>query len=349
MEPITIEEAMDQLKKAKVSKLPIVNSEGRLITMVTRSDIKKARDFPRMSRDFHGQLLAGARVVAGGWNDDGPQHPGGPWGRASALAEAGADVICIDPSEATNDGQLKMIQAMKAEYPKVDVVAGPVLSCREAKRIAEAGADAIVIGGGQPQEGGHGRAEATALYEVAKYIRENYATCAVIAAGTVLNSGHVLKAFCLGASTVMISEPFSGTDEAPGRGFIHDSGLVKLHNQSSETLHTMRHAVVPGGIVGSRSRLSKDVMLRGLGEPVTSHGSVRSLAPYLMQGVRHGMRDLGIRSIPELHTALDEGEVRLEVVTPYAAEAREARKLKMLTAPHPEVMPVLAPSEMGAL
>jgi len=343
-EPLTMEAAMDQLKKAKVGKLPIVNKENRLVTMVTRSDIKKVRDHPQMSRDFHGQLLAGARVVAGGWNDEGEQPRGSAFERACALAEAGTDVILVDPAEASNDGQLKLVQALKAQYPKVDVVAGPIVSCREAKRVIEAGADGILIGGGLPHAAGHGRAEATALFEVSKYVRENYPGTSVVAAGNVLNAGHVLKALCLGASTVMVGEPFASTDEAPGRSLVQDGQLVKLHNPTAEGVQAMRHSVVPGGLIGSRSRLSNAMRARGVGEPVPSRGSVRTLAPYLVQGLRNGMLDLGIQTIPDLHKALDSHDLLMEVLTPHAVHVREACKQALRTAPHPEIMPLCVPS-----
>mmetsp|Transcript_129749 Transcript_129749/g.361455 ORF Transcript_129749/g.361455 Transcript_129749/m.361455 type:complete len:532 (-) Transcript_129749:47-1642(-) len=338
-EPITIEEAQDQLKRAKVGKLPIVNKDGRLITMVTRADIKKVRDFPRMSRDFHGQLLCGAKVVVGGWNNEGPQTRAGHVDRAIALAEAGADIICLDPGEASNDAQLKLVQLLKADYPKVEVIVGPVCSCREAKRIVEAGADAILAGGGLTDFGGVGRAEATALYELSKYVRSNYGI-PVLAGGAIHDVGQVLKAFSLGASAVLVGEPFAGTDEAPGRNFFHEGALKKLHSAGAEPLQAMDHRVVPGGLVGSRSRHSAEVLPRGSCDAVHSRGPVRALAHYWMQGVRGGMVDLGVRTIPELHKALDDGDLRMECLPPHAAQLREVRKKALQSAPHPEVMPV---------
>mmetsp|Transcript_65630 Transcript_65630/g.152486 ORF Transcript_65630/g.152486 Transcript_65630/m.152486 type:complete len:526 (+) Transcript_65630:70-1647(+) len=347
-EPITIEEAQAQLKKSKVGKLPIVNAEGRLITMVTRADIKKVRDFPRMSRDFHGQLLAGAKVIVHGWNDDGEQPRAGALERARCLAEAGADVICLDPTQASNDAQLKIIKRLKEDYPKVEIVAGPVVSCREAKRLVEAGADGLLVGGGVSCAGGVGRAEATALFELAKYVRENYGTdIPVIAGGAIRNVGHLLKAFCLGASALMLAEPFSGTDEAPGRHLLVDDALQKLHSKDEEALRAMRHSVAPGGLVGSRARHDTQVFPRSLVSAGHCKGSVRLLAPYLMQGVRNGMYDLGQRSIPELHEALHSGELRLECLLPHAKEASEARKEMLKKTPHPEVMPVFTAAELN--
>ncbi|OLP94192.1 Inosine-5'-monophosphate dehydrogenase [Symbiodinium microadriaticum] len=63
-EPLSFEEALDTLKRAKVGKLLILNSDDQLVSMVTRSDLKKVRDFPDMSRDLSGKLLVGAAVPA---------------------------------------------------------------------------------------------------------------------------------------------------------------------------------------------------------------------------------------------------------------------------------------------
>ena len=54
-------------------------------------------------------------------------------------------------------------------------------------------------------------------------------------------------------------------------------------------------------------------LAQGVSVGVVDKGSVKSLLPYFLQGVKHGMQDLGISSVPELHDNLVNGELRMEI------------------------------------
>jgi IMP dehydrogenase len=50
----------------------------------------------------------------------------------------------------------------------------------------------------------------------------------------------------------------------------------------------------------------------GVAGAVVDQGSVHQYVPFLLQSLRHGFQDLGLRSIPSLHEDLYAGKLRFE-------------------------------------
>ena len=81
-----LEEAADILQRHKIEKLPVIDSDGHLVGLVTYKDITKAKDKPNACKDSLGRL----RVAAGvGVTNDSME-------RVDALVAAGVDAIVID-------------------------------------------------------------------------------------------------------------------------------------------------------------------------------------------------------------------------------------------------------------
>mmetsp|Transcript_23267 Transcript_23267/g.51067 ORF Transcript_23267/g.51067 Transcript_23267/m.51067 type:complete len:490 (-) Transcript_23267:182-1651(-) len=304
-EPLSLQEAITILREKKVGKLPVVDADGNLVSLVARSDAKKMLQHPNLNLNASNQLVVGASIDVG---EDALK-------RAKALIVVGVDVLFIDGSGEGGDRQLELVATLKKTYPATDIIAGPVSSCREAKRLAEVGVDAVVIGLAVPHletnvgglEPSVGRPQASAIYEVASYVRLNYSIPAIAGPG-VQSLGQAMKALALGTSAILLASPLVGTDEASS-------------NSKQDA--------------SSRS---------GLAQSVASQGSVKGLIGYWMRGLLAGMQDLGVPNITALHKALDDGDLRLECRAPFSsARAAALAAVRCCTMPlRPEVMPSLA-------
>ena len=82
------------LRQTKVEKLPVVDSDGKLIGLITYRDILKAISNPNGVKDSFGRLLVGAAV---GVTKD-------LLDRVAALQNVGVDVICLDSAHGHSKG-----------------------------------------------------------------------------------------------------------------------------------------------------------------------------------------------------------------------------------------------------
>ncbi len=55
-ETCTLAEAQQILKTSMMGKLPIVNAQGELVSLISREDLKKSEKFPNASKDDKEQV-----------------------------------------------------------------------------------------------------------------------------------------------------------------------------------------------------------------------------------------------------------------------------------------------------
>jgi IMP dehydrogenase len=321
-EPTTLQEANKKLQEAKVGKLPIVNQDFELVALISRNDLKKNREYPLASKDPNKQLLVAAAVKCDNTDADLDAAEEAALTRARALVEAGTDIICLDSFQGDSLLQEKVLKELKNAYPNVDVIAGNVVTCRQAKALLDAGADSLRVGmsagsiGHRADVSAMGRAQATAVYKVAKYAKQHY-DVPVIADGGVKFSGHIVKAISLGASAVMVGSLVAGTEEAPGDYYYQDGVRVKAYRGMGSKGVLQKSAEAP------------DVTF-GVSAAVVDRGSVSGLIPYNLMGMKHGLQDIGLKSIAELHKALYSGEMTMEVRSGAAIKEGNVHDLKRI-------------------
>lgn len=325
--PISLTQANELLRTKKLTHLPIVNDEGELISMVCRNDLRKIQEFPISSRDCNGNLLVGASVPC---SDD------TAWERCVALVQAGVNLVVLDADQGDTSIQISLLQRMKKAYPTVDVVAGNIVSVSQAHRLLEAGADSLRVGMGCSSVGttsdviAVGRAQATAVYKIARYAASQY-NVPVIADGGVSNSGHIMKALALGASCVMLGSMLAGTSETPGSFFYHQGSMKVKSYRGSRSASAIKDMAYRN-CVGSAYK----PLVQGVSAVVLDKGSVHTLIPYHLQGVKHGMQDLGSQSLNDLHQQLYNGKLRMEVRS--GAAIREGNVHDLITFSNAQVV-----------
>ncbi len=290
-EGITMDGAMEILKKHKVEKLPLVDDNFYLKGLITIKDIEKAIEYPQSARDEKGRLLAGAAV---GVTDDVEE-------RVQALVDVQVDVVTVDTAHGHSQGVLDTLIRLRKKFPELQLIVGNVATGEATKALIEAGADAVKVGIGPGSicttrvVTGIGVPQISAVmncYEVAK----EYGI-PIIADGGVKYSGDITKALAAGGNVVMIGSLFAGTSESPGEEEIYEGRRYKVY-RGMGSIGAMRS--------GSSDRYfqdsSKKLVPEGVEGRVEYKGSLSEVIYQLIGGVRAGMGYVGAPTVERLQT-----------------------------------------------
>jgi IMP dehydrogenase len=296
---ISGDDAAALLAKHKVEKLPLVDDAGRLRGLITVKDFVKSEQFPLATKDDEGRLRVAAAI---GFYGD-------AWERATALVEAGADVLVPDTANGQARAMLELISRLKSDpgTRHVQIIAGNVATRAGAQALVDAGVDAVKVGVGPGSicttrvVAGVGVPQITAIYDAALACRP--AGVPVVGDGGLQYSGDIAKALVAGADTVMLGSLLAGCDESPG-------DLVFVNGKQFKRYRGMGSL----GAMASRGRVSysKDryfqadvasddkIVPEGIEGQVPYRGPLSSVAHQLIGGLHQSMFYVGAHTIPQL-------------------------------------------------
>ncbi len=290
-----LEEAAAILQEHKIEKLPVVDSEGHLVGLVTYKDITKAKDKPNACKDALGRL----RVAAGvGVTPDVME-------RATALVNAGVDAIVIDTAHGHSKGVVGVLRQIKETFPEIDVVVGNIATGEAARFLVENGADGVKVGIGPGSIcttrviAGVGVPQLSAVYDVAKALEGT--DVPLIADGGIRYSGDIVKALAAGAYSVMLGGMLAGVEESPGDTIIYNGRKYKAY-RGMGSLEAMEKGSKDRYFQGGETDARKPVP-EGIAARVPFKGSLYEVTYQMLGGLRSGMGYCGAANIEKLHEA----------------------------------------------
>ncbi len=293
-EGITLDEAKEILYTKRIEKLPLVDDNGILKGLITIRDIDNVKNYPNACKDSKGRLRCGAAVGIG---ED-------MLARVTQLVEAGVDVIAVDSAHGHSKNVIAAVKNIKTKFPKLDVIAGNIVTPEAAKALIDAGANAVKVGIGPGSicttrvVAGVGVPQITAVNDVAEFVKKYAPGVGVIADGGIKYSGDICKALAAGGDVVMLGSIFAGCKEAPGDEIIFQGRRYKVY-QGMGSLAAMKRGSADR-YFQSKATTAKKLVPEGIEGRVAYKGELSDTVYQLCGGIKSGMGYCGAPTIQDL-------------------------------------------------
>ena len=290
---VNAREAFDLLHEKNRRLAPVVNSNGDLVGIITKTGALRATLY-QPALDGEGKLRIAAAV---GVNGD-------VKAKAEGLIKAGVDVLVVDTAHGHQEKMIEALKLIRSLSPKIPIVAGNVVTAEGVRDLVAAGADIIKVGVGPGamcttrMQTGVGRPQFSAVMECAAEAKKLGKH--VWADGGVRHPRDVALALAAGASSVMIGSWFAGTYESPSDLRVDSSGklykesfgmasarAVAARTSSEDAFDRARKGIYEEGI--STSRMYLDPIRPG----------VEDLIDEIIAGLRSSCTYAGAKSLEE--------------------------------------------------
>jgi len=279
---IAVEDAERVMVERKIKKLPLVDTRGVLIGLITAKDILRQKRLPFATRDAQGRLRVGAAIGAKGDYLE----------RAAELIRADVDLIVIDIAHGHSAVMGRALAAFRARFGNVELLAGNVATAEGARFLAERGVNGIKVGIG-PGGGcttrintSFGVPQIQALVDCRLAVGPDLP---LIADGGIRRDGSLVEALLFGADCVMLGSALAGTQETPGE-IVHKPVLLPESQKSVKVPFKVLRGMASVGAIRDRldiedAEADLDALgAEGLEVAVPARGSVR---PVLHDMIRH--------------------------------------------------------------
>ena len=196
-------------------------------------------------------------------------------------------------------------------YPLIDIIAGNIVTEKQAKILIDAGANALRVGMGIGSicttqiVCGVGRSQATAIYKVSQFAKQY--NIPIIADGGIQNTGHIVKALTLGASIVMLGSMLAGTEDSPGK-IICKNGVNLKNYRGMGSIEAMTNNISSERYLSQNEKIK---VAQGVSGTILTKGSIFTYVPYLIQGIKHGLQNIGAKNINILHNMINSIEIEI--------------------------------------
>ncbi len=287
--------AFDLLHEKNRKLAPVVNREGRLVGILTKTGALRATLY-QPAVDEKGRLRIAAAIGVNGEAVD----------KARELIAAGVDLLVIDTAHGHQEKMIEVLRAIRSLNPKVPIVAGNVVTASGVRDLIEAGADIVKVGVGPGamcttrMQTGVGRPQFSAVLECALAARELGKE--IWADGGIRHPRDVALALAAGASAAMIGSWFAGTYESPsdlrvdveGRLYKESFGMasaraVAARTSSEDAFDRARKSLFEEGISSSRMYLDP------------ARPGVEDLIDDIISGLRSSCTYAGARNLKEFN------------------------------------------------